>query len=98
MAQGPDELYSRFLDLPDPSVNLYRFIRLPRLRDLLRRQKLVLVRPILWEDPYENFLLQKPVRLEDGRIAHVHDLRDRIYAQSWCLTAESEAMWKSYAP
>jgi Protein of unknown function (DUF2971) len=64
---------------------------------MLSERKLTLVRPRLWNDPFENFILQSVFRLPHGEVVTLPASK-RLYGQCWSHTKESDAMWRMYAP
>lgn len=75
---------------------VYRIIPVSRLFELFDQRKNVLVKPRMWEDPFENFILQSAVRLHTGQRAILH-ARDQVYGQCWTLHSASDAMWRIYS-
>jgi hypothetical protein len=84
------------LDLEDLDRPLYRVFPRHRMREVLRDRALTLVRPAMWDDPFENFLLRAHATLEGQRVS-LSDLHDRYYGQCWTLNEESDAMWRIYS-
>ncbi|OYZ01878.1 MAG: hypothetical protein B7Y37_04590 [Sphingobacteriia bacterium 28-36-52] len=76
---------------------LYRIFSFQRLEEIFQENKLTLVKPRLWEDPFENFILNSIGYLPDGREFQI-GFRDNFYGQCWSLTKESDAMWRIYSP
>lgn len=76
---------------------IYRVMTVDRLLEIFETRKNVLVKPSLWDDPFENFLLNTPQLKADGN-EYFSVLRDRAYGQCWSLNIESDAMWRIYAP
>lgn len=68
-----------------------------RLLEMFETSTNVLVKPSLWDDPFENFLFNTPILQENGQ-EYFSILRDRAYGQCWSLNIESDAMWRIYAP
>jgi len=88
----------RIKDLDSP---LHRIFRLNHLREAMRQRELVLVRPSMWDDPFENPLTsfctwtvsdQQPWKQEF--FAH---LRKPIHAQCWSSVEESDTLWRVYS-
>ena len=75
---------------------VYRIIPVCRLFELFEKKQNVLVKPKMWEDPFENFILQSNVKLSTGQLATL-DVRDHIYGQCWTLHSASDAMWRIYS-
>ncbi len=75
---------------------IYRIISLERLLELFVTGTNTLVKPALWEDVFENFILKSPVRLRSGEIVE-YNYYDRMYGQCWTLHQASDAMWRIYS-
>jgi len=56
-----------------------------------------LVKPKLWEDTFENFILKSKVRHVSGEIK-TYNYHERMYGQCWTLESSSDAMWRIYSP
>ncbi|MDY6857448.1 MAG: DUF2971 domain-containing protein [Thermodesulfobacteriota bacterium] len=76
---------------------VYRIIPLDRFFELFETKRNVLVKPLLWDDPYENFILRSKVKLKSGEVVQ-YNYHDRIYGQCWTLQASSDAIWRIYSP
>lgn len=87
-----------YLEIPLPlrRAFVYRIIPISRLYELFDTRQNTLVKPKMWEDPFENFILQSAVRLPTGQLATLH-ARDQIYGQCWTLHSASDAMWRIYS-
>ena len=85
------------LSLDDLDRYVYRIISLKRLKELLLNEENVLVKPALWDDPFENFILNSKVRLKSGELA-TFGFRDDFFGQCWTLNKASDAMWRIYSP
>jgi hypothetical protein len=86
-----------FLTEEDLDKPIYRIFSFQRLEKIFKERKLTLVKPKLWDDPFENFILNSTGRLPDGRQFQM-GFRDNFYGQCWSLTKESDAMWRIYSP
>lgn len=86
-----------FLTKGDLDKSVYRIFSFERLKQMFEEQKLTLVKPSLWDDPFENFILNSTGRLPDGREFEI-GFRNTFYGQCWSLTRESDAMWRIYSP
>lgn len=80
-------------DLDKP---IYRIISLERLLELFVTGTNTLVKPALWEDVFENFILKSPVRHRNGEITE-YNFYDTMYGQCWTLHKASDAMWRIYS-
>lgn len=80
----------------DLNTNIYRIYPLNRFLDLLNKKQNVLVRTSLWEDPFENFILNSTGKLPSGESFTIAT-RDKYFGQCWSLKKESDAMWRIYS-
>jgi hypothetical protein len=87
----------QFLNGVDPDMKIYRVFPFWRALQLFQTKTLVLVRPALWDDPFENFLLNAKVEFPDGSQASLETIRDAWYGQCWTGQTESDAMWRIYS-
>lgn len=78
-----------------PTANIYRYTTVERLMEMIHEQKLVLVKPSLWEDPFENILSK--VIYNDGKDdISLSGITDTYYAQCWTKSKECDGLWKNY--
>jgi hypothetical protein len=89
---------NNYLDIPASQGDdfVYRIIKTCRLFDLLSASKNVLVRPKLWDDPFENFILSSHFIRNGERVTIGH--RDHFYGQCGTFQRASDAMWRIYSP
>jgi hypothetical protein len=89
----------RFLDIPPARLddNVYRIFSVDRLFELFSRKQNALVKPLKWEDPFENFILRSRIQLATGELGAIEG-RDSFYGQCWTLQKASDAMWRIYSP
>lgn len=79
-------------DLP-----VYRVFSRQRFIQIFETNKLTLVKPKLWDDPFENFILNATGELDDG-LKFQTAFREHFYGQCWTLKRESDAIWRIYSP
>jgi hypothetical protein len=93
------KLEDNIIGIADPSTPIYRIFTLERLLETIFHKQLTLVRPHLWDDPFENALF-KIVRMQDrgGNQISLEALRKCLYGQCWTLESESDSLWKIYSP
>jgi hypothetical protein len=91
-------LADNYLNLPMSHIDrpVYRIISVKRLLELFQRRQNVLVKPKLWDDPFENFILNSYMLLQGKKSTLLS--RDYVYGQCWTRHAESDAMWRIYSP
>ena len=88
----------KYLDIPASRREnfVYRIIKTRHLFDLLSTSENVLVRPKLWDDPFENFILLSHFIRKGEPVIIGH--RDHFYGQCWTFQRASDAMWRIYSP
>lgn len=86
-----------FLKEEDLDTPIYRIFSFKRLEEVFKEKKLTLVKPELWDDPFENFILHSIAIRPDGSKFEI-EFRDDYYGQCWSLQKESDAMWRIYSP
>jgi hypothetical protein len=88
-----------YLDGIDFNTPVYRVFQIDRLISLFSDNVNTLVKPILWDDPFENFILQQDATTQSGNIVEVSAHRETFYGQCWTLNAnETDALWRIYSP
>ncbi|HCG6387389.1 TPA: DUF2971 domain-containing protein [Vibrio parahaemolyticus] len=85
------------LEESDFSTYIYRTIPLNRLYELFQDRENTLVKPSLWEDTFENFVLKTKLRNEQNQVIE-YNIHDRMYGQCWTQERASDAMWRIYSP
>lgn len=80
----------------DLSENVYKIFNWNYFIDDLKDSKLTLVRPCLWEDTFENFLLNSKGLLDDGAEVGFEPIRDKFYCSSWSLKKDCDGLWRNY--
>lgn len=84
-------LPTEMLDIP-----IYRIMPIHRFLQLLEEKTVTLVRPIKWDDPFENALLNCVVETSDGESGYI-SAKDSVYGQCWTFHSETDAMWRIYS-
>lgn len=76
-------------DIDESELNtpIYRIFKKEYFLDMLENNINTLVKPKLWDDPWENFL---------GKLFGWSFLNN-LYGQCWTLTPESDCMWRIYS-
>lgn len=92
------EMQENGLDIDAWEAPIYRVLRLKRFKEMITKKKLVLVRPALWDDPFENFFLKSRVRLPTGESGSMKPIHDKWYGICWTKNRDSDAMWRIYSP
>lgn len=75
---------------------VYRIMSIARVLQALQEKRLMLVKPKMWDDPFENALLNSPFWTSDGETA-TFTAKDSVYGQCWTLHKETDAMWRIYS-
>ena len=88
---------TKYLNINDIDAPIYRVFTADRFIEMFETKKLVLVKPELWDDPFDNFLLKGRYNL-GGESLSFRGLVKDFYGQCWSLNYESDAMWRIYAP
>ena len=76
---------------------IYRFIAFEKLLEIIINRQIQLIKPKLWEDPFENYLSKCNIFLNQ-RSADFTSLQEMIFGQCWTLKSESDALWRIYSP
>ncbi|MFK2902987.1 DUF2971 domain-containing protein [Dyella ginsengisoli] len=82
------------IDLETP---IYRIFSRQRFLELIKSKKNTLVKPSMWDDPFENAFLQCTAIMDDGQEVSLEDLRGKWYGQCWTTEKETDAMWRIYS-
>jgi len=80
-----------------PDTPVYRIFRLKHFEPMVTANENVLVKPSLWDDPFENIVMRSNAKLASGETASLAPLREKLFGQCWFLTEESDAMWRIYS-
>lgn len=87
------------LDGVDFDTPIYRVYQRDRLLQALTLNRNTLVRPSLWDDPFENLVFRSGARLLDGTFVPLEAIRQQFYGQCWTLNQEeTDALWRIYSP
>jgi hypothetical protein len=85
--------------LPDLDRPLYRIFPLWFFEDALRVNggRLVLVRPQVWEDPFEHVYASIQMQGPNGQQKQLVEYLQPAYAQCWSLEGDSDALLRAYS-
>ncbi len=87
------------INFKNSNIPVFRVIPIDRLLQLFNEKKNTLVKPELWDDPFENFFLKSKGRSANNTIISLDDLRKNLYGQCWTLNEEeTDALWRIYSP
>ena len=81
----------------DKEKYIYRIISFEKLMEMFETEKMTLFKPRLWEDPFENYILnyfEKDYKKENFDF----NFRNSLYANCWSLNNRSDALWRIYSP
>ncbi|MEY1161166.1 DUF2971 domain-containing protein [Providencia manganoxydans] len=92
MINGKNVLHINDIDIP-----IYRIFSIERFKEMIKTNELGLVRPSMWEDPYENFFLKTQVDFGNGDLASLEDIEKTWYGQCWTQNEDTDAMWRIYS-
>jgi hypothetical protein len=85
----------------DPSqldTPIYRVFPKERLIQTMQASRNTLVKPRLWDDPFENFILKSVAAANTGMRIHFDTIRENFYGQCWTFnTDETDALWRIYS-
>lgn len=76
-------------------TKVYRIIPYSRFVQLFTTKQNGLVRPKLWDDPFENLALNSVANI-GGQIGEF-GFKNDVYGQCWTLESASDAMWRIYS-
>ena len=90
--------YRNYINIDDSLLDrpVYRIMSMQRLLEALKKEQLSLVKPKLWDDPFENALLASAFEFPDGERVSF-SAKDAVYGQCWTLHRETDAMWRIYS-
>ena len=88
-----------FINLTEKELDkpIFRVLSVNRLFQLFEDKVNVLVNPKLWEDPFENYIMNSTGEMKDGEMFSI-GFRDNFYGQCWSKTRESDGIWRIYSP
>jgi hypothetical protein len=81
----------------DSDFPIYRVFDSFRFINSFESSQLSFVHPSLWDDPFENLLMNSTGIFPDG-VKMSFEYRKYFYCQCWSRIRESDALWRIYAP
>jgi hypothetical protein len=90
-----------FLNFNSENCNtpVFRVYPITRLLELFQSKQNTLVKPQMWDDPFENVLFQQKAKLYTGQSVSFTEMHNSFYGQCWTLNqVESDALWRIYSP
>ena len=88
---------NNMLDIPDPDAPLYRIFSKKRFLEVVQDRQNPLVKPRLWDDPFENFFLRSEISDPSGNKISIEGLAEDWYGQCWTLNEDTDAMCRIYS-
>ena len=85
------------IGIEDTSVKIYRLYQKKYLKKTFNDNRLNLVKPKEWEDPFENILLKCKLRIKEIGDVGLSPIFECLYGQCWTLLKESDAFWRIYS-
>lgn len=85
------------LDVDDIDFPIYRIFSRARFLELMREGKNTLVRPRMWDDPFENCFLNCTAVTDKGEDVSLEIIRDKWYGQCWTTEKDTDSMWRIYS-
>lgn len=84
----------------DLETPIYRIYDLTRFEEMLASRQNVLVNPSMWDDPFENFFLERTEVVDPNSVSTIplKNLAKDWYGQCWSLNEDTDAMWRIYSP
>lgn len=76
---------------------IYRIFSKDRFLNVLSDKKLTLVKPNLWDDPFENIIFNSSVEAKNEQKISIRSIGNSYHGQCWTLNEESDAMWRIYS-
>lgn len=78
-------------------TKIYRIFSYKWLLQAFRTKTLYFVRPEVWDDPYENYLLRSKGVLPNGIEVGLDSVKNKVFAQCWSTKAECDGLWRNYS-
>ncbi|MCB9914356.1 MAG: hypothetical protein H6828_04280 [Planctomycetes bacterium] len=87
------------LTADDLTRHIFRTVKWAHLLDLIENNRLVLVRPTQWQDPFESLMLRQ-AQLHDAPESSSRVLRwfgGDLFASCWTWNPETDFAWRAYS-
>jgi hypothetical protein len=81
---------------PEYDKFVYKIIPLRRFQNILLSKQMGFVNPSLWNDPYENFLLNQTFKIQNGEEKTFKELTNTLYGSCWTFNHNTDFGWKVY--
>jgi hypothetical protein len=101
--EGQNQLYKskKIIRISEEELDspIYRVFSKHWLLDALTRRSNALVKPQMWDDPFENFILQSTAETDKGEIVGFEFIKENYYGQCWTFSKnETDTLWRIYSP
>jgi TusA-related sulfurtransferase len=81
-----------------PEDEIYRYMKADRLFDIFKTKFLILARPCIWDDPFEDILSRSVLEDKQGGVSkNLSGLSANFFAQCWSKNPSCDGIWKNYA-
>lgn len=83
----------------DRNQKIYRILEKKYFFEMFTKEENALVLPSMWDDPFENLILQSTIENENGNTIAKGDFefKNGIYMQCWGAHEVPDAMWHIYS-
>jgi hypothetical protein len=81
----------------EPNTKIYRIMKIEHFYKMLLSKQLLFKKPILWDDPYENFISKEQLGFITDSSTPFYAELNMVYAQCWTYNKECDGMWRNYA-
>lgn len=86
------------LDGDQLKTSIYRVFPYDYFLESLINKRLTLVKPSLWDDPFEEFLAKQNFLGPKGEKLTMNNFGGSFFSQCWSFNKESDFMWRVYSP
>lgn len=87
----------KYLDSSLKNSNIYRYIPLYRLLEILSLNKLTFMKTDMWEDPFEGFLFDYCIS-KFSQWKEFSNLKTAVFCLCFSSDSEKDQIWRSYTP
>lgn len=96
--EKPNDVGVTLVNVARVSTPVYRTFKVNHFLNVVRDRQLVLVKPKLWDDPFENILQSSEVPITNRFAITLHSHYDEFFGQCWSYGKENDATWRLYSP
>ncbi len=80
----------------EKTKSIFKVLPLTRLLQVLSSNEFGYVKPALWDDPFENFLLQQEVEIADGSSYSLKRFTENTFGTCWTFNDNVDFSWRVY--